>query len=337
LTGNGRPCYLEPAEIVPSLRRGDAIPNQGHEEHVHCYPLDGFRPLRLEDREILGRYLKQHPPKTSELTMTNLFMWRHRHHPRWHERDGFLFVVLEPAGQDAFGLPPLGPGDGAAALDFVCRELEKSGARPTVRLADRDFVDRFVDPDRYQAVLEPNQSDYVYRTRDLIELAGRKYHRKKNFLNRFLKSHAFEFAPLTANLARDFLEMQERWCRMKNAGQHPELLDEDRAIREALTHFEDLDFKGGAIVMDGRVEAFSLGEVLNPETAVIHIEKANPGISGLYAAINQRFCQEFWAGLPFVNREQDLGRPGLRKAKRSYFPHHMVDKFTVTPREAFRG
>jgi hypothetical protein len=101
---------------------------------------------------------------------------------------------------------------------------------------------------------------------------------------------------------------------MKNAGQHPELLDEDRAIREALTHFEDLDFKGGAIVMDGRVEAFSLGEVLNPETAVIHIEKANPGISGLYAAINQRFCQEFWAGLPFVNREQDLGRPGLRKA-----------------------
>ena len=332
MTGGARPCYLEPAVNVPSLRRGDAIPSQGQEEYAHRYPLDGFKPLRLEDKEILGRYLRQHPPKTSELTMTNLFMWRHRYHPRWREQDGFLFIVLERADKEAFGLPPVGAGDGVLALDFLCQELKKSGARPCLRLADRTFVDRCVDPERYQVALERDQSDYVYRTKDLIALAGRQYHRKKNLLNRFLKSHAFEFAPLTANLVEGLLKMQERWLRMKNCEQHPELLEEDRAIYEALQHFEDLGVKGGAILIDGQVEAFSLGEVLNPETAVIHIEKANPRIPGLYAAINQRFCQEVWAGLPFVNREQDLGQPGLRKAKKSYVPHHMVDKFMVAPR-----
>ena len=84
--------------------------------------------------------------------------------------------------------------------------------------------------------------------------------------------------------------------------------------------------------MDGKVEAFSFGEMLNPDTAVIHIEKANPRINGLYAVINQNFCAEAWAGVKFVNREQDLGLDGLRQAKESYHPHHMVEKFTIFPK-----
>ena len=103
-------------------------------------------------------------------------------------------------------------------------------------------------------------------------------------------------------------------------------------MHEALTYFEELDFKGGAIKIDSRIEAFSLGEALNDNTAVIHIEKANPEIQGLYTAINQLFVSNTWQETEFINREQDLGVDGLRKAKESYNPHHMVNKYTISPR-----
>lgn len=106
-------------------------------------------------------------------------------------------------------------------------------------------------------------------------------------------------------------------------------MEEDFAIHEALVNFKNLDFKGGAIEIDANIEAFSLGEMLDNKTAVIHIEKANPDIPGLYTVINQLFCKNTWYDTEFINREQDLGIEGLRKAKESYYPHHMVNKYTI--------
>jgi hypothetical protein len=88
--------------------------------------------------------------------------------------------------------------------------------------------------------------------------------------------------------------------------------------------------KGGAILIDGKLEAFTLGEPLNPETVVIHIEKANPAFEGLYPLINQVFLENEWSAHLYVNREQDLGEEGLRKAKESYFPNHMIHKYIIT-------
>jgi len=93
-------------------------------------------------------------------------------------------------------------------------------------------------------------------------------------------------------------------------------------------HFQDLSLTGGVVFVDGRLEAFTVGEKLNAETVVIHLEKANPEIRGLFAAINQSFLEGSWQDTPWVNREQDLGEPGLRKAKLSYHPHHLEEKFT---------
>lgn len=98
---------------------------------------------------------------------------------------------------------------------------------------------------------------------------------------------------------------------------------------QALRNFTALEMQGGVIRIDGEVEAFTLGELLNKDTAVIHIEKANPEIRGLYAAINQQFCDQAWGRVPYLNREQDLGEPGLRTAKLSYHPHHLVEKFRI--------
>jgi hypothetical protein len=90
-----------------------------------------------------------------------------------------------------------------------------------------------------------------------------------------------------------------------------------------------LGLKGGAILIDGKVEAFTLGEPLNQNTVVIHIEKANPTYEGIYPLLNQAFLENEWSGYTYINREQDLGEEGLRKSKESYFPHHMVNKYII--------
>jgi uncharacterized protein len=291
-----------------------------------------FKELEFEDKEVFDEHLRKDPPLISELTFTNLFIWRHKYHPVWRVREGCLLILMRPEGENPFAFFPAGTGDKAEALDYLRSELGRQFERARICRVDEGRAVRYAAPDRFTLDEDRDNSDYVYLTQDLIRLSGNRYHRKKNHLNQFLKNHEFEYLPLNAELVECFLDMQESWCRMRECVEHPGLLSEDYAVHEALTRFGDLDFQGGAIVMAGKVEAFSIGEVLNEDTAVIHLEKANPDIPGLYAAINQLFCRHAWAHMKYVNREQDLGVEGLRKAKESYYPHHMVRKFTLVPK-----
>ncbi|MEW6666267.1 MAG: phosphatidylglycerol lysyltransferase domain-containing protein [Thermodesulfobacteriota bacterium] len=291
-----------------------------------------FKELEFEDKAVFDKHLREDPPLISELTFTNLFIWRHKYHPVWQVREGCLLVVVRPEGENPFAFFPVGAGDKIKALNLLWGELERRFGDARICRVDEEMAGRYATEGRYDLEEDRNNSDYVYLTQDLIHLPGNKFHRKKNHLNQFLKNHVFEYRSLDAELVECFLDMQEAWCRMRECVEHPALLSEDYAIREALTRFEDLGLRGGAIVMAGKVEAFSLGEPLNEETAVIHVEKANPDIPGIYAAINQLFCQHAWSHMKYVNREQDLGVEGLRKAKESYHPHHMVRKYTLVLR-----
>ena len=170
----------------------------------------------------------------------------------------------------------------------------------------------------------------MYLTEDLIQLKGRKYHRKRNHIKQFTDKYAYQYVPLTHEWIAECLRLETEWCDLRHCDVIPGLASESVATKEALTHFETLGIKGGAILINGKVEAFTLGESLNRETVVIHIEKANPAYEGLYAVINQTFLGNEWSGYAYVNREQDLGEEGLRKAEESYFPHHMVNKYTIT-------
>lgn len=293
--------------------------------------LSDFKPLALADKAVFDRFFRDDPPQISEMTFTNLFMWRRYYRPMWLERQGCLNLLFQPQPGSIYGLAPVGIGDKAKALAVLCEDIGAvAGQIRVCRVAD-DFLSAWVDPSRYSGILDRDNSDYVYLTQDLIHLSGNKYHRKKNHLNQFTKKYDFTYRPLDSDLVERVMRMQESWCRMRECVFHPELLAEDFAVREALTHFGALGYRGGAILIDGRVEAFSLGEALNADTAVIHIEKANPEIHGLYTAINQVFCREAWSGFTYLNREQDKGVDGLRKAKQSYHPHHMVNKYTLTP------
>lgn len=293
--------------------------------------MNEFKPIELGDKAVFDGFLSQDPPETSELTFTNLFIWRRRYMPLWSVRGDVLLVVLRDGLGRPFGLPPVGPGDKRSALEYLANQLAEFSLDATIGRVGRRFVDAHVSPDRFRILEDRDNSDYVYLTENLIKLSGNKFHKKKNHLNKFVKNHPFEYRSMDRNLAGTCLQLQESWCELKNCSDDEDLFDEDKAVYEALTHFSELGFAGGVILIDSRVEAFGFGEKLNQDTAVIHVEKANPSIPGLYVAINQQFCQDAWSGFRYVNREQDLGVEGLRKAKQSYHPHHMIDKFTLVP------
>ena len=293
---------------------------------------ENFKPLEMVDKEVFDHFLALDPPEISELSFTNLFMWRKKNRPVWLEEDGCVLVIMRPMNSAPFGIQPFGPGDKGKALEALFEYLRNVSPQGQIQRAGESFVEKWVVPERFSSTFDRDNSDYVYLVQDLIDLAGRRYHRKKHQLNRFTRSSPFEYREMDAEMVECFLDMQEEWCKMKDCEDNQDLVSEDYAIREALTHFEELGYRGGAIQVDTKLEAISLGEMLDSQTAVIHVEKANPEIPGLYTAMNHLFCVHAWSGARYVNREQDLGISGLRTAKESYYPHHMVRKYIVTPK-----
>ncbi len=290
-----------------------------------------FKPIELSDRALISDSFARYRPEISELTFTNLFIWRSYYGWEWSQSgDALFFVGAHETGQK-FALAPVGPPPRADAVHALLRELtDRWGEKdPAIERADGRLASELSgSPD---LVVQPSREhfDYVYRTSDLDQLAGRKYHSKRNFLNRFSIDNSFAYEPIGQDHVAPCLELAERWCKIRRCQDDMSLMGEFEAVKEALTHFFDFSLSGGVISINGKVEAFSLGEALNDDTAVIHVEKADPEIRGLYAVINHEFVSHALSGFGFVNREQDLGDQGLRKAKESYFPDHLVEKYRV--------
>jgi len=293
-----------------------------------------MRPLELEDQDLVRAYLNQAEHEQSELTFTNLFVWRRAYELRLSEVDGSLAIFAwRPDRDDSFVFPPQGE---AATAETVSRCLDHLAGddRPPVmaRATKRDLERLALQEDRFRIESDPDNWDYVYAVEDLIKLAGSKYHGKRNHIQQFLTSYEFAYRPLLPEMVPTCQDLQDRWCDEKHCDLAASLRAEAVAVKEVLANFSELKVTGGCIEIGGRIEAFALGELLNPDTVVIHIEKANPSYHGLYQVINQQFLEHEWSHLRFVNREQDMGVVGLRRAKESYHPDHMIEKSTVRMR-----
>jgi hypothetical protein len=292
--------------------------------------LPDFETLTVDHKYLIEDHLKLHPPEISELTFTNLFIWRNYYRFQVARHLGFLTLLARPTGTMPFIFPPVGQGDIKAWAGDCLEYLRGLGLTPRLGRLPETTVREISALPNLQVAPDRDNSDYVYRTRNLVLLSGNKYHTLKNHINRVSKRHSWEYRPLTADLVEECLSLQEEWCRTKQCFESPGLAAEEEAIIEALKHMESLSYKGAVLLIKGKVEAFTMGELLNPETVVIHIEKANPNLPGLYPLIQQQFLKNEWEEVTFVNREQDLGVAGLRKSKLSYHPEFMVNKYLVT-------
>ena len=177
-----------------------------------------------------------------------------------------------------------------------------------------------------------DNADYVYLVKDLIELKGRKYDGKRNLIRKFNKLYKYEFVELKKKMIYECVEFQKRWIKLKNCKNDPNFIKENNAALEILNNYSSLPLTGAVLKIFGKVEGYTIASQINKDMVGVIIEKANPEYKGIYQVINNLFCKEFLYKYRYVNRQQDTGDPGLRKAKLSYNPKRLIIKYQVSLR-----
>jgi hypothetical protein len=251
---------------------------------------------------------------------------------------GFACILAIPREYPPYAYAPVGDsaGDGegfaravAATADF----FRANGWQPCFRCVPIDVAPLLTRMfDSCECEEDRDFFDYVYLASDLIELRGKKFDGKRNHIKKFLRQYDHEYIKLTPEHIDDCLRIMYDRCVENDCDclrGHDYACDRMPSA-ELLAHYGELDCTGAIIRVDGRFEAFTVGEALNRDTAVIYIEKANTAFTGIYTYINQQFCEREWADMAYINREEDEGVPGLRKAKLSYHPARLIEKYTIT-------
>jgi hypothetical protein len=295
-----------------------------------------FSEITLGSKAEFDYYIKLHNPLISELTFTNFFAWRHFYKFRYSVISGLLCVISVPCRGEPFAMMPLGnvnEDNFSEAYSKLKEYFGKMGWRLVFRKITAGEIEFFKKriASETSIVYDRDNSDYLYKTDDLINLRGKKYDGKRNHINKFKKLYTYEYVPLESALLDECARIMEQWCADKNCKCVDGEYCERKANLEILENFGVLDYKGALVKVDSVYEAFTAGELLNENTAVIHVEKAKSSIKGLYTFINQQFVEKEWSGTTYINREQDLGFEGMRKAKLSYHPVRLIDKYTVYP------
>jgi len=273
--------------------------------------------LTLALRPELHDLLRMLPDGVSEFTFANLYLFRERHNYRLSLLPEGLFVILGNDDGRPFFLLPFGlPKPTTLTQLFTDHQRMKC-----VTEGQKAVLEQL----GYAILEDRDNFDYLYQRTDLAELPGRKFHKKRNLIKGFINNHNYSAKPLLEEHLPDALEILERW-REENGAPGDYI-----SAREALEKSWELQLCGGIYYVDDRPAGYTLGEELaNSTSFVIHFEKAVTEYKGIYQFINQTFASILPDFYQTINREQDLGDPGLRQAKHSYKPSGYVRKYQAT-------
>lgn len=280
-----------------------------------------FKPVGLEDRPAFQEHFRSHPPEVCEANFTNIFAWREYERSRCTTVDGSLCVFCEPRSEPAFFLPPFG-GSGVEEAVEACLSLH-----PRMACVSESFLQRHGRGLKREE--DAGNFDYVYRVEDLVRLTGKKYDGKRNLIRAFEKGCRSRYVRLAAGHLDACRRLFREWAGLKAARNCGFSAAQERAVLEMLGRFEELGLVGGGVEVEGRLAAFTVGEKLNEDTVLVHLEIVNSAFKGLAQYINREYLRREWADMTFVNREQDMGLAGLRRAKMSYHPARLVRKYIV--------
>lgn len=284
-----------------------------------------FKEVELEDRGIIQKYLAQERFFISDVSFVNLFLWRKARKIAYAVVCDCLLIQTTYVGEKPFYFFPIGTGDKRRVVELLL-EQDSTLEFHSLELAWVEFLrEHFAGVFDFE--LNRDRSDYVYDVQELISLSGRKYHKKKNHLNKFLQTYPqFVFERISVENSAEVLGVWGEWFGMIESPSVG-LVSENLGIVEVLGAWGELPIEGGIVRVDGRIVAFSFGEVMSSEMAVIHIEKADSGVAGAYQIINQQLLANVFSHVKYANREEDLGIEGLRRAKMSYNPVFLVEKY----------
>ncbi|TFG13659.1 MAG: DUF2156 domain-containing protein [Promethearchaeota archaeon] len=302
--------------------------------------LSNAKPIEINDKPLFDSYFKKFPPEISEFTFTNLFIWRKHYDFLFTEFKEHLIIFstnffkkVKPSflndPETIFFLPPVGNTPSEIVIELF-KSFELMEVHRVPDNITQNIRELIIKSDlNIEIVEDRNNWDYVYEKEAIMNLTGNKHRQNRRWLNKFLESYNYEFNLLSEDWVDKCRELQLKWCLQRGCHEDESLLEEQKAINEALDNFNELDYKGAIICVENECAAYTFGEMLNSDTLVVHIEKAHMQYEGSYQAINNLFLKNCCEDAQFVNREQDLGISGLRTAKESYKPHHMVKKSII--------
>ena len=296
-----------------------------------------FKEININSKKELDPYFDIVDYEACEYCFATLYLWQHVYKTRYYIGEDFAVIMAENEG-NTFSILPLATKERLPeVIDFVVKYFTKEGKKVCFRGVTKEVVQVLNEnyPEQFEYTEERDLFDYVYDGESLRTLAGKKNQKKRNHLNYFLKEFEgrYEYKLLNEKNFDECLELLKEWTLKKEENdEHDEGIDDEYiGIKKIFKDYELLKdkLKIAGVYVDNKLEAFTIGELINPNMALVHIEKANPNIRGLYQYINQQFILNEFPEVEFVNREEDLGIPGLRKAKLSYHPLRFVEKYTV--------
>ena len=287
-----------------------------------------FHIVTVADKPLFDYYILSSEEQNCDLNFANIFCWSSTYHSEVAEAEGFLVIRFDIGGVKSY-MQPVGRGDRAAVLELLRRDAFEQ--RTPLRLYGlsaewRRFLEKNY-PSEFAFDAPRALCDYIYRTDDLAQLQGRKYQPKRNHLNRFVAQHKWHTEPLSRENINDCISLNDKWLAAREVGETE--LAEQQAIRRAFDNFEALGLRGLVLYAEERAVAFSYGTPITNRTFCTHIEKYDSSVEGAATMINRLMAQSLEGEFEFINREDDLGLEGLRFAKMSYHPAHLLDKISA--------
>ena len=289
-----------------------------------------FQRLDLSQKAAYEQYLMNATERGCEYSFSNLYLWGKQHAAFIH---GCVALFSHFNGRSVYPFP-IGDGDKRQVIGEILEDAKERGI-PCRIIGITNEEQAFLEsefPGVFHLRIDRNSFDYVYDINDLADLRGRKYQKKRNHFNRFQAMHPdYQVLPLNEETRPAAMELVKSWY-AKRAETDPEgdYLLEQLALKRVFKHFDELDMEGCVLMEGGQALALAMGSRMSPTTFDIQFEKGREDVDGAYAAINCEFARYLRLKYPeaqFLNREEDMGLEGLRKAKLSYLPHHMVEKY----------
>jgi len=289
-----------------------------------------FKPFSPENKTHYDSVRLSAGERGCEYSFVNLYLWGRQNFAYLHDH----YVYFSQFHRRSVYLFPMGEGDKKAALDALIADARQRGipCRFTGMLKHECELLEQLYPGKFHYHPDRNGFDYVYDINDLADLKGKKFQKKRNHLNRFWAAHPDAvLTPITENKLDRCKALVEKWYQLRlEADPHADFRMEQVAINRALANWTGFGLEGLLLCVEGRDVAMTVGSAFSGNTFDIHFEKALDIADGAYAAINNgfaRYLREKHPEVLYLNREDDMGLEGLRKAKLSYNPHHLIEKY----------
>lgn len=296
-----------------------------------------FRDIELRDKEVIDKFFTNNPYRSAENCFSNLYGWAFKYKTQYAVWRDFLLVKFTSDRGGCSYLTPFGRGNFVSAIEVLVDEcgcpikFELSG----VTNAMKEEIENAM-PGRFEFTRQRSNYDYIYTSEKLINLSGKKLQSKRNHINRFQARYTdWKYISITESpkeLVR-CKEMYKKWYEINKESSDESLKDDFIATSLFIDNFEAMNLKGGAIEVNGEIVAFSMGAHLNDDTFIVHVEKAFASIQGAYPLINQQLVLNEASDYTYINREEDMGLPSLRKAKLSYRPDILLEKYIVKEKD----